>query len=134
MRSWTFEELLAMSMHSLRFYCQKDLFVTVRLIDMLADLGFICIQGKNGRIATPTGSSLASPDGFKKRLSIVRTHVNELTKDARSHYNNENSTERREIDRARDRARDLLRDEQSSSTIAHARVLSMSTRRVLSFA
>mmetsp|Transcript_18943 Transcript_18943/g.54305 ORF Transcript_18943/g.54305 Transcript_18943/m.54305 type:complete len:128 (-) Transcript_18943:2069-2452(-) len=113
MRSWSFEELLALCMHSLRFYCQKDLFVMERSIDMLADLGFMCIQGTTGRSSVPIGPSGASPQEMKRRFDVIQTHLDQLAADARSRYAHKGSTERRVIEEALERARDLMRDDQS---------------------
>ncbi|CEM11071.1 unnamed protein product [Vitrella brassicaformis CCMP3155] len=113
MRSWSFEELLALCMHSLRFYCQKDLFVMERSIDMLADLGFICIRAKNGHSNTSIGSPPPSAAEFGRRLDVIQTHLDQLAADARSRYAHKGSTERRVIEEALERARDLMRDDQS---------------------
>jgi len=113
MRSWSFEELLALCMHSLRFYCQKDLFVMERSIDMLADLGFICIRAKNGHSNTSIGSPPPSAAEFGRRLDVIQTHLDQLAADARSQFADKGSTERRVIEEALERARDLMRDDQS---------------------
>ncbi|CEM02500.1 unnamed protein product [Vitrella brassicaformis CCMP3155] len=105
MRVWSFSELLAMSKQS------RDLFILDRLMDVLADLAFICIEGRG--IAAPR-EGFASREEFARRLVIVKGYFDQLLADARGKYP-EGSSERAVIEAAYMRAQHVTSDLDSTS-------------------